>query len=714
MTDLATLGIRINSAPVVGAANDLDKLSRAANDADRSARGFERSADASARSAGKFGASAEKASATLDFMKGALAGVATGIAAAFSGRAIGDAAKQFVDIQNSLRVAGLEGERLKTVYSELFAIGQRQGVGVGGLSSLFGGVSQVARELNASEADITRFTEGVAIALRVAGSDATQSAGALLQLRQALGSATIQAEEFNSMLDGARPVLQAVAAGLREADGSVSKLRDLVRDGQVSGEAFFRAFDAGRGVLENMARNAIPTLAQGSERLSNSFVDLTGKLDDALQISRTFGIWADEFSKWIDSTGAPAVVRWGQSFASFRDEVRKGNDGLREIRASLNSIGSWNGWGRLSSLMGGATTPQQMRDAGLTPIAEVPSSQIASLSGRPGFGGSGWSGRGRGSRSQVSLSDYPTGGTASSGGGGGGSSPAVAASINDEINAIARRTAALKNESNVIGLSTYATERNRVEFELRQSAIQKNIEITPELEARIASASEAFAQQTAKIEQQREKIEQQREAWRGTQDAVRFAGQSFTSFISDVVSGGRNASEAMMNLLKRLADVALQAVILGDGPLAGMFGTRGQNGNVGGLFGAIGSLFLPPGGAATAGPMNLIPSFDVGAWNIRNDGLAMIHKGETVLPVADAERFRSGRNDNKAPEVKININTPPGTSARTERREDSNGGFSIDVFIEQVESAIAGNVGSGRGSLAPAFEASYGMSRRGA
>ena len=70
--------------------------------------------------------------------------------------------------------------------------------------------------------DAIVFTAGVGDALKIAGTDAGQASGALLQLSQALGSAVVRAEEFNSINEGARPILQAAGKGYAGAEGSVA------------------------------------------------------------------------------------------------------------------------------------------------------------------------------------------------------------------------------------------------------------------------------------------------------------------------------------------------------------------------------------------------------------------------------------------------------------------------------------------------------------
>ena len=88
------------------------------------------------------------------------------------------------------------------------------------LVTLYGRVALVQKELGVSQAEMLNFTDKIALALRVAGTDAQSASGALLQLSQALGSGVVRAEEFNSILEGALPIAQAAAAGLKEAGGS--------------------------------------------------------------------------------------------------------------------------------------------------------------------------------------------------------------------------------------------------------------------------------------------------------------------------------------------------------------------------------------------------------------------------------------------------------------------------------------------------------------
>ncbi|HEV7293484.1 MAG TPA: tape measure protein [Devosia sp.] len=255
----------------------------------------------------------------------------------FAGSQVLRGAAQLIDtstrIQNSLKVAGLAGEDLTKVYDELYASAQRNAVPLENLAQLYSRVSLVQKELGASTEEMLAFTDRVAMALRVAGTDAQSASGALLQLSQAMGSGVVRAEEFNSILEGALPIAQAVAAGLDEAGGSVAKLRALVVEGKVSSEAFFRAFEAGAVTLEEKVANAEMTISQGFIRLQNVLVDLAGKFDDATGSSASFAAVLDQVATSLSNLEGSRIISWLGELNRLLE-----SSGFLQLESSLREI----------------------------------------------------------------------------------------------------------------------------------------------------------------------------------------------------------------------------------------------------------------------------------------------------------------------------------------------------------------------------------------
>ena len=223
---------------------------------------------------GRQGARVQKLEAEFRRSSGAISsslkGLAGTLAAAFTGRELVGLIDNFTRFQNSLKVAGLEGERLATVQDRLAESGARYGVSVNTLADLYGNVSQASSELGASQQDILRLTDAVAQSLLITGKSTKEASGATLGLVQALAAGKVQAQEYQQINEGGlRPLLEAAAASERFG-GSVNKLRAAVYDGKVTSEEFYQAILANSDLLEGKASKATLTLEGAITSLSDS------------------------------------------------------------------------------------------------------------------------------------------------------------------------------------------------------------------------------------------------------------------------------------------------------------------------------------------------------------------------------------------------------------------------------------------------------------
>ncbi len=275
----------------------------------------------------------------------------TGVAAAISVNEVLGYADAWTTAKNSLSVAGVVGQQQVDVLGRLYQSAQDNATPVGALADLFGKASQASDVLGASQKELIAFSDGVATSLRVAGTSAGAASGALTQLGQLLGSARVQAEEFNSINDGARPILIAVAAGLDEAGGSVSRLKELVNDGAVSGRQFFQAFLKGLPQIQSMAGNATQTIEQGVTKVNNAFTKYIGESDESLGASQRLvaglNALADNFDKTADTVlqvaGVIAGALVGRSIAMMIAKLGLATDVTLKFVAALRAAASVGG-----------------------------------------------------------------------------------------------------------------------------------------------------------------------------------------------------------------------------------------------------------------------------------------------------------------------------------------------------------------------------------
>lgn len=226
-------------------------------------------------------------------------------ASMFAGHEALNAVDTYTRFTNSLKVAGLEGTALNQVQDQLYASAVKNGVALEPLGKLYGRAQASAKELGASQKDLLQFTNGVSSALRVAGTSTEEASGALLQLSQLLGGAVVHAEEFNSVNEGARPILEAVARGNEKYGGSVAKLRAEVLKQKVTSREFFNDFLAGSASLESQAAKAPLTVGASFQNLQTAFTRYIGETNEAWAISEkltaALASMADNFDILVES-----------------------------------------------------------------------------------------------------------------------------------------------------------------------------------------------------------------------------------------------------------------------------------------------------------------------------------------------------------------------------------------------------------------------------
>ncbi|MDR7147049.1 tape measure protein [Rhizobium sp. BE258] len=211
-------------------------------------------------------------------------------------------------ITNALRVAGLEGEKLNDTFETLYSSAQRNGAPIEALAQLYSRVSLVQKQLGVSSEQILGLTDTVAKAIRVSGGDAESASGALLQLAQALGSSRIQAEEWNSLIDGMPALLQAAAAGIRQAGGDVSKLTQLVKSGKISNKAFFDGIAAGAGVLDEKLAGTTQTIGQMGTELDNALTRFVRSFNAASGSGTAFGNTVEGIINYLNTVNVDNLV----------------------------------------------------------------------------------------------------------------------------------------------------------------------------------------------------------------------------------------------------------------------------------------------------------------------------------------------------------------------------------------------------------------------
>lgn len=249
------------------------------------------------------------------------------------------------------------------------------------------------------------------------------------------------------------------------------------------------------------------------------------------------------------------------------------------------------------------------------------------------------------------------------------------------------RTKQLEEEARLVGVYGGELEAARLRIELETAAKKRGMDVSADMQRAIDAEVEARRQAVAQLEAVREKQE-------ALNQAQQYFGDLATDALSDLLIEGKSVEDVFNNIAKSIANAALQAALMGQGPLAGLFGIQGQNGAPGGLFGALfsglkGALPFANGGIMTEyGSLPLNKYADGGV--ARSPQVALFGEGrlpEAYVPLPDGRSIPvtmqgapAAANSNR-PE--IHIHEAQGTKA-TVSQSDGPNGPRFDIQVEQL------------------------------
>lgn len=197
---------------------------------------------------------------SIEVLKGAIGG----LAAAFTVRQFVQFADDITNLRNKLLSLTPDLITVNKQFQALAAIAITARTPLEATADLFFRIQRSAKALGISQREAAQITESVAKALSASGQSASEAAGPLLQLGQALQSGTFQGDELRSILEGLPQVATALA---QELNVPVGALKKLGSEGQISADIFVRAMRRAKDSIDEAFGRTTPTITQSLERL---------------------------------------------------------------------------------------------------------------------------------------------------------------------------------------------------------------------------------------------------------------------------------------------------------------------------------------------------------------------------------------------------------------------------------------------------------------
>lgn len=379
--ELASLAIAVDSRSARKAADDLDNLTRAGERSEKAAHRqrdangrFTKSTDEAAKATGRQRDANERVSQSSDRASRAIddqarstssltdlvrryAQVAVG---AFGVREVIQAADAWQGLENRLRLVTNGQEALARATGDVFAIAQRTSQGMDSVAQVYQRFAQNASTLGLNQRKLAELTETVGKAIAISGGSAESAEGALMQFGQALAAGVLRGEEFNSVMEGAPSLMQAIATGMGVPIGA---LREMAAEGKITGDIIVEALTKARNSVDEQFGTRVKTIGQAFTELANATTRYIGQASQSTGVMQAVANGISTLAENIDeaarfamgfaTVAIPAVIR---GVASLTAAIAANPLGLIAVGAAA-AVGYLAAFGdEISVVSGGLTT----------------------------------------------------------------------------------------------------------------------------------------------------------------------------------------------------------------------------------------------------------------------------------------------------------------------------------------------------------------------
>jgi len=185
-------------------------------------------------------------------------------------------------LEDRIKSATRETGGFKDVWEDLLATSLKTGTSLNSSVELFQRLAFTAKELGATNKDMTKLNDIIAQLGVISGATNEQLKNGTLQLSQGLGEGIFRAQEFNSVLENLPAVLNTIA---RSMGVTVSELRKLVKDGKLLSKDVFAAILSQGDEVEEQFLEIPPRVGRAWSKVMTALAERISEVNKELKIT---------------------------------------------------------------------------------------------------------------------------------------------------------------------------------------------------------------------------------------------------------------------------------------------------------------------------------------------------------------------------------------------------------------------------------------------
>jgi tape measure domain-containing protein len=227
-------------------------------------------------------------------------------------------ADEFKNLQARIKLATGEGANFQSSFAGVTDIALRTNSALESTGTLFARVTKAGQEAGlaaqAAQQQALGITETINQSVQLSGSSAEASNAAITQLIQGLQSGVLRGEEFNSVMEQAPRLAQALANGLGVSTG---ELRKMAEQGQLTSTTVIRALQSQSATVAAEFDKLPATVGRALQNLSTRWTLYVGEADKGAVSTANVAKIIEALSRNID-TLVSVLYAAGKAWAAIK------------------------------------------------------------------------------------------------------------------------------------------------------------------------------------------------------------------------------------------------------------------------------------------------------------------------------------------------------------------------------------------------------------
>lgn len=316
-------------------AEEIDRVTRAAQEQIRrleaELRGLDETQDRTTQGANNLGGGVNRLRGAFGSLQGLLAAAGLGIGVS----EIIETADAFKTLEARVKLATGEGASFVNGFAGVKQIANETFSSVENTGELFARITQASEALGLAQQDVLGITRTINEAIKLSGGSAASADAAITQLIQGLQSGVVRGEEFNSIMEQAPRLAQAMAEGLGVTRG---ELRALSQDGKLTSEVVINAIRSQGDVIANEFGTLPNTVGNSLQVLKNQIFNFVGEIDGALNQSSKLAEAISYVGDSLEDLDPTIVSALTDTFENSLGAVVELGKGIRDAYVMLSDL----------------------------------------------------------------------------------------------------------------------------------------------------------------------------------------------------------------------------------------------------------------------------------------------------------------------------------------------------------------------------------------